>query len=115
VLRGEASPADLVAVTASLDLVVAMRLHALIFAASQAVPAVGLSYDPKVAAFCKLAGLPCLELGEVNAARLWERAVFAFRGNGGFREAYSATAERLKRAAMAHFEALDGAIERIGR
>ena len=40
-----------------LDLMIAMRLHALIFAANQGVPFAGISYDPKVEAFLSSFGL----------------------------------------------------------
>ena len=39
-----------------MDAVVSMRLHALIFAASQGVPLVGVVYDPKVSSFLKYMG-----------------------------------------------------------
>jgi polysaccharide pyruvyl transferase WcaK-like protein len=45
------------ALIAHLDLMIAMRLHALVFAASRGVPFAGISYDPKVDAFLKLFGL----------------------------------------------------------
>ncbi len=52
----ELHPRLLLSVVGSLDLLVGMRLHALIFAAAAEVPAVGLSYDPKVEALCEAAG-----------------------------------------------------------
>lgn len=61
-LTGRYSPAELLGLTGTLDLIVGMRLHGLIFAAQQAVPAAGLPYDPKVAAFLAQAGLPNLPL-----------------------------------------------------
>ncbi|NLM73690.1 MAG: polysaccharide pyruvyl transferase CsaB [Clostridiaceae bacterium] len=47
------SPPVLLGLTSRLDLMVGMRLHSLIYAASQCVPLVGLIYEPKVEAFLK--------------------------------------------------------------
>lgn len=47
---------ELLAVYSRLDLVIGMRLHALIFAALAGTPMVGLSYDPKVDAFLRTLG-----------------------------------------------------------
>ncbi len=52
----ELHPRALLGLIGQLDLLVSMRLHALIFAVARAVPGVGLSYDPKVAALCEAAG-----------------------------------------------------------
>lgn len=58
ILRGHYSAQELMAVTGLLDLVLGMRLHALIFAAAQGVPLAGLVYDPKVTDFLRLVGQP---------------------------------------------------------
>jgi polysaccharide pyruvyl transferase CsaB len=50
------------------DLMIAMRLHALIFAAAQGVPCVAISYDPKVEALAKALDIPVVR--DTSAAEL---------------------------------------------
>lgn len=54
-------PSKIMAQTAHCDVMIAMRLHALIFAASQNVPCVAIDYDPKVAALAGILKIPVLE------------------------------------------------------
>jgi hypothetical protein len=61
-----ASPSEIVGICASFDLVVAMRLHALIFAANAGVPVVAMNYDPKVASLATLLGAPILTSPNAN-------------------------------------------------
>lgn len=50
------------ALISHLDLMIGMRLHALIFAASRGVPLAGISYDPKIDSFLDLLDLKPLPL-----------------------------------------------------
>jgi polysaccharide pyruvyl transferase CsaB len=61
VIEGEYDPQQILGLIGSLDMVIGMRLHSLIFSAAGSVPALGISYDPKVRAFCDDAGVPCLD------------------------------------------------------
>ena len=75
VLMGRYTPRQLMALAGELDLVIGMRLHALIFAVAAGVPVVGVSYDPKVESFldevgCPQAGTP----SHLKADRLVELA-----------------------------------------
>ncbi len=76
-----------------MSLVLSMRLHGLIFALQGGVPAAGISYDPKVDAFCKDAGLPMLTLEDVTAGELCELADWAMHIDG---EHLSASARTLR-------------------
>lgn len=56
-VRGVAHPQDMLEQVADCDLLVGMRLHSLIYAASQVVPMVGISYDPKIDQFLHRLGM----------------------------------------------------------
>ncbi|MGI6574680.1 MAG: polysaccharide pyruvyl transferase CsaB [bacterium] len=58
ILAGSYTAQELMGITGSMDMVLGMRLHALIFAAAQGVPLAGLVYDPKVEDFLQLIGQP---------------------------------------------------------
>lgn len=66
VLPPGASLGEQLAAIGSASLVVGMRLHALILAAAAGVPALALSYDPKVEAFAAQVGQPVV--GEAGRA-----------------------------------------------
>lgn len=56
VLSDKLSPYELLGIFKKLDLVVGMRLHALVFAAKMGVKFIGISYDPKIDSFLKIYG-----------------------------------------------------------
>ncbi|MGI8922498.1 MAG: polysaccharide pyruvyl transferase CsaB [Fimbriimonadales bacterium] len=91
-IRNVESPADMVSKIGRMNAVVSMRLHAGIFAASAGIAPMMVAYDPKVASFAHLLGLPApLTVDQISAQRLWD----TFRAFDDKREAYnSLVAER---------------------
>jgi len=75
----------IIGVLSRMRLVVSMRLHALIFAAGQGVPLVGIVYDPKVSAFLRYIGeerfVDVKELDEANLCGLIDGAAASNRTN----------------------------------
>lgn len=61
---------------------VAMRLHSLLYAVCGAVPAVGLSYDPKVSGCAQYLGISCVEFDEITAQNLTDAISAAMSGAG---------------------------------
>ncbi|MBQ7255348.1 MAG: polysaccharide pyruvyl transferase CsaB [Oscillospiraceae bacterium] len=78
VLSSPDSSSLLIALMRRASLVVAMRLHALVFAAAVGTPLTGISYDPKVTAFLDYLGREaCPSVESVTAERLLSDIDFA--------------------------------------
>ena len=64
VLEDKFSTNELLSIVGNLDLLIAVRLHALIFASVMNVPMLGISYDPKIDRFLNSIGQS--SIGEIN-------------------------------------------------
>jgi polysaccharide pyruvyl transferase CsaB len=72
-------PRDIMGEAGACQVMIAMRLHALIFAAAQGVPCVAINYDPKVASLAKILGAPLLEAADVENEDAVRHAIEAAR------------------------------------
>ena len=72
VIEESLSSRNVFRVMGGLDLLIGMRLHALIFASICGVPFIALPYDPKVNAFLRHVEKPGLSLESLNSAQLLE-------------------------------------------
>ncbi len=113
VLRGPLGVDDARSVVAALDVVVGMRLHALIFAAAAAVPAAALSYDPKVASFMQDTGQSSmnLPLEALSTAQIVERVDAARRDRGERARELAELRDRLGERALATVDAAMTALD----
>ncbi|MCL5982283.1 MAG: polysaccharide pyruvyl transferase family protein, partial [Firmicutes bacterium] len=104
IVEEELKPQELLTVFARLDLVLAMRLHALVFAAKSGLPMVGIGYDPKVEAMLlRLGQARPLLPQEITAGQLAADALAQWAGrektSRHLREASSLAAQDARRLA----------------
>jgi polysaccharide pyruvyl transferase CsaB len=104
-------PAVVAGILAGCDLVVGMRLHAVVFAAAAGVPVVGLTYDPKVRALMADLGLGDYALDLAEASRLDERIAAAWASRDALRAALGASAARLRARAAANADRALGLLD----
>ncbi|WP_041285020.1 polysaccharide pyruvyl transferase CsaB [Desulfoscipio gibsoniae] len=75
IISTKLSVPQMISLVGNLDLLVGMRLHALIFAAVCGVPPVGIAYDPKVERFLSRLGLaPAGKPAEIESQALAQQA-----------------------------------------
>ena len=59
ILQTAVTPRSMIQAISSMDFIIGMRLHSLVFSAIAEVPMVGLSYEAKITSFLKLVQQPC--------------------------------------------------------
>lgn len=113
VVEGDLLPQEAISVLERMEIVVGLRLHSLIFAASQGVPVVSVDYDSKIRGFMELAGVEdLLCLPEDGSEALVERVGRALAErrelSRGLRRSCDAMRERIMREAGRVAGALEG-------
>lgn len=102
-------PDEMLALFPNFSLVIGLRLHSLIFAALNAVPLLGISYDPKVRSFLKAIDQPCLELSELDQMNSLLNQVLA--GAKHIRRQLAGQRQSLRDKAARNFDLLFEAIK----
>jgi len=60
ILEKQCTPKEMMGIIGEMNFVIGMRLHSLIMAATNSVPSIGISYDPKVSSFANQVSFPCI-------------------------------------------------------
>ena len=99
---------ELLPLISQLDLMLGMRLHALIFAALQSVPLLGLSYDPKVEAFMRLVRQPSVMVNSnISADEINDKLGQLIDNRDAIKLSLNVTRQQLYHQAEINFSLLD--------
>ena len=97
------SPDIILGLTARLNLMVGMRLHSIIYAATQCIPLIGLVYEPKVAAFLKEIDQPSAGyMDNLDTAEICRQLDFIWQNQSEIREQLKSAKKRLTIMAQAN-------------
>lgn len=89
--------ADLIGLSAGAQFVLGMRLHSLIYAAAAGTPILGISYDPKIDAFCRVTHqTTCVPADHMDQTVLRGYAAQLCSSNGVIRRTMRETAREMR-------------------
>lgn len=87
VLDEEFSTQEILSLVGCMDVLIGVRLHALIFAGVMSVPMLGISYDPKIERFLDSIGeKPLGDLHDVTADKIFDETLKKFFTHKNFRD-----------------------------
>lgn len=105
VLEIELAPCEMLALVERCDIMLAMRLHALIFAVHRLVPAVALAYDPKVRDFAHAAHLTeLLDWDDISLEKLSDLLQQCWQQRAKAKSALTAARDNFIRLARWNFK-----------
>lgn len=103
---------DYLSLIGNMDLMVAMRLHGLIFAALMQVCPIGISYDPKIESFMKILGEEeVMQVREMDADRLFAHLLRIMDTLGENKERLKTRLESIRSSASRHNDLLVDLLE----
>lgn len=95
------TPLEMLSEVKSCDLLIGMRLHSLIYAASQNVPMLGISYDPKIDHFLgRLGSVPAGTSADLDHRIVAAESERLLHDREGWRASHAAQLEQLRREAQ---------------
>lgn len=104
-LNEEYTTSELLSLVGNLDLLIGIRLHALIFAGVMGIPMVGMSYDPKIERFLTSIGeVSCGELETVDVQALMEKVREKWQGKDAFHKQVDKRISQLRKDAFINAE-----------
>ena len=105
VLNDEYTTGELLSIVGNLDLLISVRLHALIFAGVMGVPMIGVSYDPKIERFQDSIGdKPVADLQSVTVEKIMAEVQSKWANRKELRVKNSALLSELRRLAARNAE-----------
>ncbi|UCH57226.1 MAG: polysaccharide pyruvyl transferase family protein [Candidatus Bathyarchaeota archaeon] len=97
VVTSISTPGELMGVLGRMELVLGLRLHALILGAAHGIPVIGIDYDPKIRGFMELAGIPeYLCQLEIDSESLSERAMSALDEKQALKDRLTSSCQKIR-------------------
>ena len=113
VLADEYTTGELLSLVANMDLMIGVRLHALIFAGVMGVPMIGISYDPKVDRFLRSIGeKPVNDLQDITTASVLKEVRRKWAARHAFTEGNAELLAKMRSLAARNAELAMGLVQK---